>query len=244
MRLGFGEVFADAGTLWRGGPQLLIAVASAFFFLPAFANQLFIPPMVADGQGGDAFVTQVTAYLQQHFMWFAARFVIESMGVGVLMLLLLDPARPSVADAMARGLRILPGLLAARLIASLAVTLGWMILFVPGLYLMGRTFLTSAVFVAEPHHGPANAAVTGFQRTRDKGWLLFLIVFTPWILSALVAGIPAQMALTAKDASPFALAPLHALTAAIMAACMLLAVLLEAACYRALPPDTGPRTGM
>lgn len=240
MRLRLGEIFADAAALWRGGPQPLVAVASVFFFLPQFAMLLFVGPLkTAEGIDNAALLAAMLDHFQRNLPWFAAQFVAESLGVGALLLMLLDPERPSVGEAIARGVRLLPGLMVARFIAALAITLGWFALFVPGFYLIGRTFVTSAVYMCERERGPANAAVAAFERTRGNGWRLVLVSFTAWGLSNFAGGTVLQAALAAEPMGPFAVAPLTAAAAAVMAAAMLLAVLLEAASYRALP-----RTGM
>ena len=240
MRLRFGEVLADVAGLWRGRADVLIAIAGVFFFLPQFAIQLFVPVLDLTGLEAEARSAAILAYFGAQFHWFAGQYVIESMGVGALLLVLLDPSGPSAGEAMARGFRLLPGLVAARLVASAAVTLGLMLMFVPGFYLMGRTFLTSAVYVAESERGPAGAAVAAFERARGNGWLLFLIVGMAWATSFLLGGTLKELALSAEPLGPFASGPLNALTALLLAACMLLAVLLEAAAYRAL---SVPRQG-
>ena len=241
MRLRLSDIFADAAAMWRGGPQLLIAVAAVFFFLPQFAMLLFVAPFKpAEGLPAPELLDAMLAYLGHNIGWYAGQYIAESFGVGTLLLMLLDPARPSVGEALARALRLLPGLIAARFVAGLAIMLGWMAFFVPGLYLIGRTFITSAVYVREPGIGPANAAVAAFGRTVGNGWLLFLVVFTAWGLSSFGGGTLMQLALAAEPLGEFVAGPLKAATAAIVALAMLFAVLLEAAAYRALPaPSTG-----
>ncbi|MCW3848918.1 hypothetical protein OF829_16900 [Sphingomonas sp. LB-2] len=242
MRLRLSDIFADAAALWRGGPQLLVTVAAVFFMLPQLALFLFVGPMKpVDGLDEQAVLNLWLDYFQQNLLWFAAHYIAESMGVGTLLLMLLDPARPSVGEAMARGFRLLPGLIAARYIASLAVTLGLFAFVVPGCYLSGRTFVTSAVYLRERERGPVNAIFAAFGRTHGNGWPLFLVVFTAWGLSVFGGGALMPLAVAAEPLGELVSGPLKALTAAVMAAAMLFAVLLEAAAYRALPP---PSTGM
>jgi len=238
MKLRFGDLFTGAGAYWRGGPEALVAVAGVFFFLPQLANLLFVPVFDATGLEGVALTQAMLDFFMRNLPWSAAQFIAESMGVATVLLMLLDPARPSVGEALGRALRLLPGLVVARLIAAAAVMLGLLLLFVPGFYLSGRTFLTSAVYVFEPQRGPGGAAVAGFERTRGNGWLFFLAVFGVSAVWYIFGGMIMQGALAA---GPFAAAPLKALVAALVAGCMLLIVLLEATAYRAL---SGPKHGM
>lgn len=242
MRLRVPEVFADVGAMWHGAREVLLPVAAIFFFLPWFAVLLFLPVLDLTGLDGWARIDAQLNYMLQQSPWLIAQFIVESLGVGTLLLLLLDPARLSVGEALARALRLLPGLAAARLIASAAVMLGLSLLVLPGLFLMARTFLTSARYIDQPQRGPAGAAVSGFELTAGNGWPLFVMVFMAWTISNLLGGsVAAQIALSAEPLGPFVSAPLKGLTAAIVTAGMLLAVLLEAASYRAL---SAPKQGI
>ncbi|MEZ0242917.1 MAG: hypothetical protein ACAH11_06040 [Sphingomonas sp.] len=239
MRLNWGEVLAEAGVYWRGGAAPLVAVASIFFLLPDFAIQLWMPVPDLSALEGEAYRLATMAFLRENAVWLAARFVSESMGVGTLLLLLLDPARLSVGEALVRALRLLPGLAVARLIAFAGTMLGAMLLFVPGFYIAGRTFITSATYVCESQRGPVGATLAGFERTRGNGWKLFMLAFAGWAVSALFGGTVLQMALTAEPLGQIATGPLRLLAAAIGAGAMLFVVLLEAAAYRALTTNTG-----
>lgn len=239
MRLRYGQLFADAAALWRGGPEALTAVAAIFLFLPIFAVHLFMDLPDLTALEGEAFYDALMDAYAQQMPWNVGLFVIQSMGVGVILLMLLDPSQPTVSQALRRGLRLLPGLMAARLSASLAVLFGFFLLVAPGLYLMGRTFITSASYVIEPQRGPIGATMAGFGRTFGNAGVLLLATFTAMALSFGFGGMAMQMAEAAKDQSPLLSGLLWAVTAAIESGALLLIVLLEAAAYRALPPSTG-----
>jgi hypothetical protein len=160
----------------------------------------------------------------------------------VILVLVLDPARPPLSTAMARALRILPGLTLAYLLASLLVFAGAGLFLVPGLYLYGRTFLTQPILFAEPRTGPLGALVASIQRSRGRGWMLFFIP-----IGLLLLEIAAGNAVGLFGDTPVqpVSAPVHfvlsALQAAITAASALAQALLLAAAYRAI---AGARQGI
>jgi hypothetical protein len=239
MRLRFGEVQAEAVAAWRGASAPLMAIAFFFFLLPDFAIQLWMPVPDLSGLEGEAYTLATWAFLRANLFWFGLRFVSETMGVATLLLFLLDPARLTVGEAMARAVRLVPGLAVARLIAFVATMLGAMLYQLPGFFIAGRCFITSATYVREPELGPVTATVAGFGRTRGNASILFLILFAGWAVSALFGGSVLQVALAAEPIGQIVTGPLRLLTAAIGAMAMLGIVLFEAAVYRALSPSTG-----
>lgn len=245
MRLGYGAIFADAGSLWRSEHGVLVPVAGIFFFLPVFALLLFLPVADTRGLAEEAARAAEVAQMTRNLPWLFGQIVVQAFGAAVVLQLLLDPDRPQVGAAIVRAVRLLPGLLAAQIIAFAAIALGLLILIVPGLYLMGRTFITSPIYVAEPGRGPAGAAILSFERTHGNGWVLFAVSFTVSAVNYLLGSIAQQATLTLLASGPSVTIPFDAGVSVLAAACVLAMVLLQAAAYRALPvPKTGPKTGM
>lgn len=239
MKLRFGNVFAHAGDLWRSESGLLVPLAAIFFFLPLLAVLLVVPVVDLGGLEGEARAEAMIATIRAQLPWTVAQAVIQTFGVGAILTLLLDPARPSVGEAIRRAFVRLPGLLAARIVALAGVALGLLAFVLPGLYLIGRTFLTSAVYIAEPERGPAGAVIAGFERTTGNGWLLFLVFGTVTTASQLLGSV-ATRALLGLPEGGLLTFPFIALVAAGMSVIVLATVLLEAAAYRSLPrPGAG-----
>lgn len=239
MRPRFGDIAADAAALWRAGREPLLVVGAIFFFLPTLANLLFLPVPDMKGLSDEAAQQATFALLQERMPWFLVQFAAQSFGVGTLLVMLLDPERPSVREALWRTLVRFPGLLAVRIITFSAVFLGLLAFILPGLWMMGRTFLTSPVYMAERGRGPAVAVIAAFERTSGNGMLLFAIAVTIYAADYLVSGIVVQAMLAAASAGPVLVGLFALMMGAALSAITLAAVLLEAAAYRALPPRTG-----
>src|SRR5690606_4024278 len=54
MKLRFGDIFAQAGNLWRSESALLVPLAAIFFFLPVLAVLLVVPIVDLGGLEGEA----------------------------------------------------------------------------------------------------------------------------------------------------------------------------------------------
>ena len=237
MSLTFAGVFSDAGALWRRDRDILMRVAGVYFLLPAFATQLFLVPPDRTGLGEEEVAAQTFAWYGATLHWHLANLLAGMFGSAVLLVLLLDPARPTLAQAMARALRLLPGLLLASAGVLVLVVLGSMAFLIPGLYLVGRTWLTGAVLVCEPGRGPIGAITGSIQRTRKRGWLLLAVAMTIFSATYLMAVI-ANVATLQLAALPVRTA-IDALQAAVAAGAGVAQILLQVAAHRRLTPSNG-----
>jgi len=240
MRLRYPDVFADAGAMWRGARDVLLPVAAVFFFLPGLGLRLFLPQPDTTGLADEALRTAIDAWLSGAMPWLVVVILTQTYGAALLLLMLLDPGRPTLGAAMLRTLRLIPGLLAAQLIVAAGVALGFLVLIVPGFYLLGRTILTSASYLTSPERGSIAAAVEGFERTRDNGWLLALLWFSAYAVNYLIDSVGMAINSVLVPINHFLVIPVELATAGGSAACVLLLVLCQAAAYRAL---SVPRQG-
>jgi len=242
MSWGFGGVAADARALWRHERDLLIRVASVFFFLPTLAVRLFLPVPDLEGVTREDLPRIVSGWLAQSGGWIALQLVVLTFGSGLILVLLLDRSRPTIGAAMVRSVKLLPLMLIAWASVLFAMALGSMLLFVVALYIGGRGFLAGAAVVMRPERGPFAAVVESVRLTARRGWMvaaLAVLVFAGSYFAALVFSILAE-AIVRSSGSLALQAPLEILTAAASAAGSLAMVLLQAAIYRAA---TAPSSG-
>ncbi|QIG79121.1 hypothetical protein [Stakelama tenebrarum] len=235
MTSDFPAIIADARTMWRGNRDLLLRVAGVFFFLPALALRLFVQPdMVEDVTLEQAFdATMEWAASNAH--WLLAAQAVELYGSALVLLLLLDRGHPTLGEAMARTSRLLPSFLLLWLLTSLLSTIGTIAFILPGIYLIGRTFVVGAALMAEPEKGPGAAFATGIRATRGgRAWLLFLGVALWWLASAMGSALAVDVALLLDSlgAGPIGAAAGEMLSALVSAAMTLVIVLAQAAAYR------------
>ncbi len=176
MNAGLAGIFAEAAALWRGDRDLWIRIAAVFFFLPMLAVRLFVPEPDQTNVAPEAAAQAALDWIGANIGWIAGELLIQALGSCVVLVLLLDRARPALGQAIGRGLRLLPGYVLVNLAATLMVIAGLFALILPGLYAVGRTFVAGADYVAEPGRGPFGALVGGIRRTENRGWMLLLVV--------------------------------------------------------------------
>ena len=234
MRFSYNAVWEDTLGLLRRHLPLLVAIAGVFLFLPALLFAVLLPPPEPHGDPERAFQL-VLAYYQAASPWFLAQGLFTM--VGTLAMLRLVFARDTVGGALTNGLMLLPFYFLLSLILVFIIMFGFILLIVPGLYLIGRLAPISVVLVAENRRNPFDAIGRTFALTKDRGWAVFGIVF----VVVIVAGIAVSIASTLTGlifvlAAGQTLGKLLAavVVSALNAALGVLLTMLYAAIYRAL----------
>lgn len=236
MKINFAGVVLDAWVRFRRDSDLLLRVAGAFMFLPAFALTLFVPPMpmpdaaVTDRQvQAQQWADALTGWIGDYSLGFAAAHLLVYFGVAVVMALYLDPATPDLREALRRTLSIYPRFVLAMILVSIPTGLGmWLV--IPGLYILGRTMLTAPVLLAEPGTGAWGAIRRSLVLTRGSGLTLMGVAAFVYLVGLLggqpfmlldtwmrSTGAPNPVAVAVVDAAASAVAMITQLALALIA---------------------------
>ncbi|RYY43392.1 MAG: hypothetical protein EOP59_08065 [Sphingomonadales bacterium] len=236
MNLSFSGVFAEARALWQRERILLVAVAAVFLFLPCLSAQFFLPlPDLGKADGREAMSEAILAWFNVYGGWFMLELVVITYGAGALLVLLLDPARPTAGASLIRALRLLPSLLIVWTCALLLISLGSTLLLVVAFYIAGRLLLAGPALVAGPGVGPIRALIDGVKLSHRRGWMLSavaIVTFGAGQVAQLIPGMLIGALAASGTAQPLLLAPLEILAAAAAAAGWLALVIVQAAAYR------------
>ncbi|NML06098.1 hypothetical protein [Sphingomonas sp. G-3-2-10] len=241
MKLRLVELLESAAGYWKADRDLLLRIACVFYLLPSFALNLFMPDP-ADTSALDEAGRQAAmiAYFVDNGPWLVSAIGVQLLGTATLLVMLLSPERPTLRDAIGRALWLWPVVLAGWIFASLLCGIGFFPLILPGFYLAGRTFLTTATIVAE-RRNPLSGLMQGIAHTRGHGWMLTTTYLAVVMANALAAMLLGDLALAAKSLSPVVAAPVLLLASFVSALAALASALLQVAAYRRL---AGSSTGM
>lgn len=244
MSFTLSGVLAEAGALWRRDRALLWPVTGLFVFLPSFALLLALPdppPAAPDATMAEA-QAALFAYLSANLHWILIRTGIGWVAAVAILSLYLDPARPTLGVAMRRAAVILPRYMAAMALMGLATFAGLFLFVLPGLFILGRTFLVGPALVARADQPAVEVARDAIEATRGQGVRLFallaLLVLAGQGGQIAAAGIGA---LFASPALPEAIAraPGAALAALVVSAVTLVTLLAQVTVYRRLAARQG-----
>ncbi|QUL36708.1 glycerophosphoryl diester phosphodiesterase membrane domain-containing protein [Erythrobacter sp. JK5] len=203
MQLNMGQAWSDATGILGANRDTVLAVAGLFFFLPSFTLALIVPeainpapvnappgtdPQVAMNAAWEAVAKQYIDNWPLFLLLSLAQFI----GTLSLLALLTDRARPTVGEALQRGLKSTPSYLAAQICVALfagvvvGVPLGLLGAFAPPaltimvglvlvlvlLYLMIKFSLIAPVIAIESELNPINAMRRSWQLTKGNSFRL------------------------------------------------------------------------
>lgn len=236
-KFSYDAVWADLVSMTRTNASLLIALAGVFLLLPSFAKLLFAPPPPF------SFDLNAMKAMNEYFrdnvgLLFLLNIPIW-LGSAAILALLLDPRKLTVGEALAGSLALLLSVVLLTWITQFAIYGGFLLLVLPGLYLVGRLATAVPALMAERLRNPITALKRSLDLTRGSGWRIAGLVAIVWGVAYILAvaistvlGIILTLAIPAVG-QPAALALLGA---ALEAGIALLMLLLGAAIYRQLAP--------
>ncbi len=129
-----------------------------------------------------------------------------------------EGGRPGVAEVAVRGLRVLPVVVAAEVMATLGIALGFLALIIPGILLALRWSVVAQAAAIE-NHGWLPALRRSGQLARGHYWHIFGLLFTTGLLTAVLTRGAAAIPLgSSSGAGSVALGiAVHTLTASFAA---------------------------
>lgn len=242
----FAGLIVEAWGLFRHDADLLVRVAGLFLFVPGYALVLLVAPFplpdadIADTQArAQSWMAALDGWMADYGLGCTLAYLVTYFGIALVYGLLLDPARPTVGQALARTLRLFPRYLLAMLVVAIPAGAGMYVLLLPGLWLMSRFMLAGPIIVAEAPVAALAAVGQSWQRTRRAQWAL-LGATAMLYLAAMLAGQPFLMLATylrdSAGASPLIVALADAVAAAVAAAAQLGGALVAVVAYRRLAP--------
>lgn len=238
------ELAGDAWALFRQDRELLLALAGPFWFLPSLALALLVPLPVlpAELEPGSReaalWIEQLAAWAGAKGWWYLVGAGVAAWGNAAVWALYLDRARPTLAQAIARGAALWPRLMLVQLLTGPAVALGLLLWFVPGLYVLARLVAAGPALVAERPLGAARAVTRSLALTRGAALPLMGpiagAVALGWLGPQPFLALDGWLTARSDGANPVVLAMADAGVAAVAATAALASALIGVAAYRRL----------
>ncbi len=240
MRLNVAAACHEALQFWKRDRDVIAAVAGVFFFLPNLALALFMRidtvAARAGAQDDQALLAAMQSYLVDNAPLLGFQMIAELVGVAVLLALLLDPARPTVGEALRIVLRRFPVLLAATILLNIAIGGGMLLFLVPGLYVIGRAALVLPVLLGEPERRFGDAIGRALDLTQGRVIQLLslqaLIFVGAYFVQQLLQGLAGVA--SSGGGNPVTLGMVAVAAAAVSMATTIAYALVRVAIYRRL----------
>jgi len=236
MQFSYSAIWDDTIRLTRQHLPLLVAIAGVFIFLPSLILAVMLPPPEPSGVSADRMLQTLIDHWQRVAPWYVLGTLVTMIGTAA-MLKLVFSRDVTVAAALAFGLALLPFLFLLQVLVSVILLIGFILLIIPCLYLVGRLAPAVALMVAENRRNPIETISRSFAITKGRGWAVFGLVFIVGIVGGISVGVVNALLgivfhLTASN--ELATLLMAVVSCALSAAFATLIVMLYAAIYRAL----------
>lgn len=237
VKFDMGAAWDDSVALLKSHAALTGAIAAVFLFLPSLVVAWFGPTPIEPADGAN--LAQVLAALQENgrqvlpYQLGVALFALIGT-IGILRLWL-SRSGTSVGEALTFAAMLFPTMVAVQFLTGVMLALGFLLLIVPGLYLVGRLALVSAVVADRGIYNPIEAIRTSWALTRNNGWAIFFFLFLVTIVVVIAALIVGGVAgIVAGGEAGFGRMLGGLIEAAFGAVGSLVSIAISAAAYRQL----------
>jgi len=240
----FGKAFADAGALWRAERELLVPIAGVFFFVPLLGMMMLLATSGIKASESDpqAMWVALNAFAKTALIPGVLFNIVTSFGSFAILNVLLQGRGRTLGEVLLVALRRFLPFLGMDLVLGIAFNIGFFsLLFVPGLFLLCRTWLAAPAYSAAPERGLIGALQQGWSLSGRWNWLIVLLAVTVVFFgAAAIATITAillgLLAVLGREAATVATLFVAVL---LTTAAWLILTLLRVALYRASLPKEG-----
>ncbi len=184
-KLDFTAAWNDALALLKANLDTILPILGVFILLPSIIVGYMVPEPVMDATAADGGMSQLMQYYGDLAPWFLLTTVTSIIGYAIIYALVFNPSRPTVGEAFAIALTFFVPLLIASLISTAAMTIGLILLIVPGIYLLVKFSLTGTAMVAENIKNPIAALSRSWALTKGNS----LYIFAFFLIIGIVGGI-------------------------------------------------------
>ncbi|WP_374525041.1 hypothetical protein [Sphingopyxis sp.] len=232
-----GAAWEDSIALLKAHSALTGAIAAVFLFLPTLVVAWFGPAPAEPPAGAtvDQILTIFQDNIRQVLPYQLGVALFALVGTVAILRLWLSRTGTSVGEAIGFAFRLLPTMIVVQILTGFILGLGFILLIVPGLYLIGRLALVSPVVADRGLYNPLEAIGESWNLTRDNGWSIFFFLFLVMIVVGITVGIVTLVVSAVVGAEPGAGRIISGFfESALGVAASMLSIAISTAAYRQL----------
>lgn len=218
MKLDLNAAWDQTVRLLGVNREMLLVLGGVFFFLPTVVFSLAVPvpdfAMVAgpEGENTEALMAAMNGFIAQYWWAILLLLLVWNLGALAVMAVIGDPTRPTVGQAVRRGLSYLPtqfgSLIVTNLLTSLVLTAAFILGILTGsqlvaqalallafpviIWLLTRWSLSSPTVAIEKTANPLAALRRSWGMTRGNALRLlafYVLLFAAFVVISQVLGL-------------------------------------------------------
>lgn len=212
MKMSMERAWERAVALLKGNVDVLVILAGVFFFVPNFAGVFLLgaQPHVTEGAAPEEVLQLFENYFISILPYLIVVAFIGAIGKLAMLVLFTDRSRPTVQEALKRGvIGLLPYILASLIVGFVLALLAAVLVILPtrlgapvvtlftgpllaalAIYASIKISLVPAVIVAEHTTNPITAIQISWRLTKGNSLrllLFYVLLFVPYIVVAALA---------------------------------------------------------
>lgn len=239
-----GAAWDDSLNLMKSHSALTGTIAAFFLFLPTLAVAWFGPPATEPAAGAD--FAQIMEVFQSNFRAFLpyqlAITLFTIVGTIAILRLWLARTGTSVGEALTFALMLFPTMVAIQILSGMMLGIGFLLLIIPGLYLIGRLALVAPAIADRGIYNPLTAIGESWRLTENNGWAIFFFLFLVGVVILIAALIVGGVVGIATSGGSDVARILEGLVEATFAAAgSFVSIAISAAAYRQLAASNMPK---
>lgn len=212
----------DALSAWQSASgmvaknrDMLLAIAGAFFMLPSLILAVMVPePAIPPGTTTSAAFQILSEYYNAALPYLLVIAIMQMAGILTLLIVMTDPTRPTVGQAIGRGFRSTFPYLVAQMLYGLALGVGFgivltlgalsgieaisaallLLMIIAGTHIFLRFLLIAPILASEPERNPVRILRRSWQLTRGQVGRLALFFGLALLLFLIVSGLIMMLA--------------------------------------------------
>lgn len=201
-KLDLSACWNDVMHLFRANRELLLGVAGVFVLLPGLAFALFVSrPENPAGAEIETLYRLMLEFYTDNVFWIILVGLANGFASVVMLVLILDSRKPSVGEAMRKGVSILLPYYALGILSNMMVFLGSLAFVLPGIYIFIKLVVAGPAMIAERSYNIPAAMRRSWALTKGNSGrvLLFVLVvavtaFFVYLTSVTVIGLVIRLA--------------------------------------------------
>ncbi|MFC4290885.1 hypothetical protein ACFOWX_00460 [Sphingorhabdus arenilitoris] len=194
--LDFTAAWNDAVAMMKQHQSLVLPIAGLFIFLPGAIFAVMMPPPEIDAaMDPGAQLAMLTGFLSAMAPWLFVMSILGMVGNLAIYHLVLGNGRPTVGEALGLAMGSFLTLFLAGLMSTIAITLGLILLIIPGVYLAIKFSLIGPAIAGEGIKSPIEALSRSWNLTKGNSLRIFgffliigIVGGALYLVASLVAG--------------------------------------------------------
>lgn len=240
-KLDMGAAWDDAAALLRSHTGLTGAIAALFLFLPALVVFWLGPPAYepAPGAAPNELWAGMMTYFNAALPWLFVQSLLAMFAGIAILRLWLARSGTSVGEALSFAASFFLTIFLLQILLSLILLTGFLLLLLPGLYLLGRFSLTSPYVAHREMRGPFTVLGASWRATAGNGWRITLFLALIFVAFLVISGLVGMLTTILAGLGGVGNLLAGAISAMLSTVMGLVSAAVSAAIYRQLAGD-GP----